>query len=74
MSFDLQLKGRRALVTGGTKGTGAALVERLADLGVNLIATARSLPANPVAGVHYVTADLGTASGAAALADEVRQR
>ena len=41
---------------------------------MNLIATARSLPANPVAGVHYVTADLGTASGAAALADEVRQR
>ena len=29
MSFDLQLQGRRALVTGGTKGIGAAVVEGL---------------------------------------------
>ena len=27
MSFDLQLKGLRALVTGGTKGVGAAVVK-----------------------------------------------
>ena len=27
MSFDLQLTNRRALVTGGTKGVGAAVVE-----------------------------------------------
>ncbi len=74
MNFDLQLRGQRALVTGGTKGAGAALVQRLVELGMDVIATARALPADPVAGVHYVTADLGTASGTAALADEVRRR
>jgi NAD(P)-dependent dehydrogenase (short-subunit alcohol dehydrogenase family) len=74
MSFDLRLRGQRALVTGGTKGAGAALVQRLAELGMDLIAGARSLPANPVDGVHYATADLSTASGAAEIADQVRQR
>ena len=29
MSFDLQLAGRRALVTGGTKGVGAAVLGAL---------------------------------------------
>ena len=29
MSFDLDLANRRALVTGGTKGIGAAVVETL---------------------------------------------
>lgn len=29
MSFDLQLQGKRAVVTGGTKGLGAALVQSL---------------------------------------------
>lgn len=74
MNFDLQLDGLRALVTGGTRGAGAALVRRLAGLGMELMATARSRPAEPVAGVHYVSTDLTTASGAALIADEVRQR
>ena len=34
MSFDLQLRGQRALVTGGTKGVGAAVVQALVDAGV----------------------------------------
>ncbi len=29
MSFDLQLSGARVLVTGGTRGVGAAAVQRL---------------------------------------------
>ncbi len=32
--MDLQLNGRRALVTGGTKGIGQAIVDVLADEGV----------------------------------------
>jgi NAD(P)-dependent dehydrogenase (short-subunit alcohol dehydrogenase family) len=34
MSFDLELSGRHALVTGGTKGIGAAVVAVLRDVGV----------------------------------------
>ena len=40
MSFDLELQGRRALVTGGTKGVGAAVVLALHDAGVQVMTTA----------------------------------
>lgn len=70
-SFDLQLEGRRALVTGGTKGTGAAVVQALHDAGVDVIATARSLPERPTEGVCYLAADLSTAEGARRVAQSV---
>lgn len=70
MSFDLQLAGRRALVTGGTRGAGAAVVGTLARLGARVVATATSLPAHPVAGVRYLAADLATAEGALQVAAE----
>ena len=53
MSFDLQLADRRALVTGGTKGVGAAVVETLRDAGAQVVATARSVPSRPTEGVRY---------------------
>jgi NAD(P)-dependent dehydrogenase (short-subunit alcohol dehydrogenase family) len=71
MSFDLQLTGRRALVTGGTKGVGAAVVRGLHDAGVEVMATARSVPTHTTEGVHYVAADLSTAEGAAEVAQSV---
>jgi NAD(P)-dependent dehydrogenase (short-subunit alcohol dehydrogenase family) len=40
---DQSLQGRRALVTGGTKGAGAATVKRLRASGATVITTARSL-------------------------------
>jgi NAD(P)-dependent dehydrogenase (short-subunit alcohol dehydrogenase family) len=43
MSFDLGLSGRRALVTAGTKGVGAAVVEVLRESGANVVTTARSI-------------------------------
>jgi NAD(P)-dependent dehydrogenase (short-subunit alcohol dehydrogenase family) len=52
MSFDLQLADRRALVTGGTKGIGAAVVETLRGAGAQVVATARSAPARPAEGVR----------------------
>jgi NAD(P)-dependent dehydrogenase (short-subunit alcohol dehydrogenase family) len=74
MSFDLQLKGLRALVTGGTKGVGAAVVEGLHAAGVQVMATARSAPARSTLGVTYVAADLSTADGAAVVARSVLER
>ena len=71
MSFDLQLRGQRALVTGGTKGVGAAVVQALVDAGVQVMATARSAPAHSADGVVYVPADVSTAEGAAEVAQAV---
>lgn len=74
MSFDLQLAGQRALVTGGTKGVGAAVVQALRDAGVQVMATARAVPAHSSEGVHYIAADLSTADGAATVAQSVVDR
>ena len=73
MSFDLQLDNKRALVTGGTKGVGAAVVEAPRDAGARVVATARSAPSRPVEGVHFVGADLSGAEGAGAVARSVMQ-
>src|ERR1700686_5028504 len=74
MSFDLELTDRRALVTGGTKGIGAAVVAVLRDASVKVITTARSAPKASPEGVHFVAADLSTADGCAAVADAVAER
>jgi NAD(P)-dependent dehydrogenase (short-subunit alcohol dehydrogenase family) len=74
VSFDLDLTDRRALVTGGTKGVGAAVVEVLRAAGAKVIATARSTPADAIEGVHYIAADLATAEGCTAAAESVLQQ
>jgi NAD(P)-dependent dehydrogenase (short-subunit alcohol dehydrogenase family) len=68
VSFDLGLTGGRALVTGGTKGIGAAVALALRDAGAKVIATARALPGQPIQGVRYLAADLSTAEGASSVA------
>ncbi|MBI5131863.1 MAG: SDR family oxidoreductase [Rhodopseudomonas palustris] len=74
MSFDLELKGRRGLVTGGTKGIGAAVVRALSAAGVELVTTARSAPAATMDHAHYEPADLTTADGCARVAAVVERR
>ena len=71
MSFDLDLKGRRALVTGATKGIGAAVVEVLREAGVQVIGTARSVPDVASDGVRFIAADVSTAEGCGKVADAV---
>ncbi|WP_436845463.1 SDR family oxidoreductase [Streptomyces sioyaensis] len=67
------LEGRRALVTGGTKGTGAAIARRLAQAGATVLVTARSRPED-VEEKAFITADLSTAQGAAHVAAEADAR
>ena len=74
MSFDLELNGRRALVAGGTKDVGAAVVETLRAAGVKIVAAARSVPDSAPDGVSYVAADLTTADGCQAVIDAAFER
>jgi NAD(P)-dependent dehydrogenase (short-subunit alcohol dehydrogenase family) len=74
VSFDLELADRRVLVTGGTRGVGAAVVETLLRAGARVVAAARSAPARPAQGAHFLAADLSTAAGASAVARSVLQR
>ena len=70
MTFDLELSDRRALVTGGTKGVGAAVVEVLSENGAKVVTTARSMPRDSVADVHYITADITTGPGCSLVAQD----
>jgi NAD(P)-dependent dehydrogenase (short-subunit alcohol dehydrogenase family) len=74
MSHYLELDGKRALVTGGTKGIGEAVVAALRDAGAAVLTTARSRPANPAHADHFVAADVSTAKGCAVVASAVQQR
>ena len=70
MNFNLDLDGRRALVTGGTKGVGAAIVQTLHHAGVRMVTTARHQPQRPTPGGHYIAGDVATAKGCAMVAEE----
>ncbi|MEV6539037.1 SDR family oxidoreductase [Streptomyces sp. NPDC051665] len=72
-SISESLEGRRALVTGGTKGTGAAIARRLSEAGATVLVTARSRP-DDIEAKTFIPADLSTAQGAADVASEVDDR
>jgi len=57
--------GKRALVTGGTRGIGAAIAARLTAGGASVMTTARSEPGSP--DPLFIRADVGTPEGADAV-------
>jgi len=72
MSGAVDLQGRKALVTGGTKGIGEAVSARLREAGAQVLATARTAPREALDGVLFVAADVTTAEGCETVAAATR--
>ena len=68
LDFSKELIGRRALVTGGTRGIGVAIAQRLLDAGAKVVVTARSRGEASPGGAAVVAGDVASASGVKAIA------
>jgi NAD(P)-dependent dehydrogenase (short-subunit alcohol dehydrogenase family) len=69
----LTLAGKRALITSGTRGAGAATVDLFRQLGARILTTARTKPDN-LPDDQFVAADLTTPAGIDTLAMAARER
>lgn len=72
MTGFLTLEGRRALITGGTSGAGAATVSLFKALGARVLTTARKKPLN-FSGAAFVEADLTTVDGVRTVVNAVHE-
>lgn len=70
-NFNNELSGKIALVTGGTKGAGKAIAERLVKAGATVIITARNAPEETNEKIHFIPADLSTSTGTTKVVGEV---
>ncbi|WP_460141984.1 SDR family oxidoreductase [Pseudomonas sp. S2_E01] len=70
--MNLELNGKRVLVTGGTQGVGQAVVKLLVAERAKVVTSARH-PTDEVPNVLFVPADLSTREGCAALVTAIQQ-
>src|SRR6201994_4706458 len=68
LDLSQELLGRRALVTGGTRGIGAAIAQRLLDAGAKVVVSARSRGESIPAGATFVAGAVAPPSGVKAIA------
>jgi NADP-dependent 3-hydroxy acid dehydrogenase YdfG len=68
-----EFKGRRVLVTGGTKGMGQAMVRRFTLSGASVATTARSPLPEGQAVALFVQTDIGTAAGVQEVISGIQQ-
>lgn len=73
MSTFLDLRGKSAVITSGTRGAGAATVALFRELGARVITTARNRPADFPEEL-FAASDLATAEGCASFATIARDR
>ncbi|HYE38538.1 MAG TPA: SDR family NAD(P)-dependent oxidoreductase, partial [Ramlibacter sp.] len=59
----VELEGKRAVVTGGTRGIGRAVVDRLAAAGALVVAVGRTAPESDAMPALFVQADLAREEG-----------
>src|SRR2546430_15938407 len=70
-----EFSGKRALVTGGTKGMGEAIVKRLTRGGARVVTTARSVPSQmPLCDAIFIQADISTPEGCDQVVKETLSR
>jgi NAD(P)-dependent dehydrogenase (short-subunit alcohol dehydrogenase family) len=73
-NFNNELSGKIALVTGGSKGTGRAIAERLLQAGAIVIITARNEPRQVNGKLHFIASDLSKSAGAAKVVSKILQQ
>lgn len=72
--MEKELIGKVALVTGGTKGIGRAIAERLSNAGAIVIVTARTRPIETQTKHHFIAADLTIAAETDKVVSEVNEK
>lgn len=72
--YQNELSGKVALVTGGTKGAGRAIAERLKSAGATVIITARQQPEVHDDDLHFIAADLSKPESAGNVAVEITEK
>ena len=68
-----EFDGKRVLITGGTKGVGAATLQRFQMSGALVATTARSESSESQSSLIFIKADLGTASGVREVVDRIER-
>lgn len=72
--MDNLLTGQVALVTGGTKGIGKAIADKLSSRGAQVVVTARTASEENAPGHHFIAADLTQPGNAAVIANEILEK
>jgi NAD(P)-dependent dehydrogenase (short-subunit alcohol dehydrogenase family) len=74
INYSNELSGKIALVTGGTKGAGKAIAERLKSAGATVVITARNKPEQTDPEMYFIPADLSQRGAADEVAKAVLAR
>lgn len=72
--YNIELKGKVALITGGTKGIGKAIADRLAQAGAKVIVTARNYPGDNELKHYFIAADLSDPGNLEKAVNEINQK
>lgn len=67
LDLSKEFSGRRALITGGSRGIGAAVAQRLLDAGAKVVVAARERHEQTPQGATFIAADIRSEEGARAL-------